>query len=108
MFNIGDKLTKENYTQGAVWCNENNAIINPNTWCIEAVLEPLPLTYEEIRQIRASLYAAEVDPITAHINRLRDENQTDDVIIKIDRLLIERKGKVEEIKTNNPYPQKEE
>ena len=27
MFNIGDKLTKENYTQGAIWCNENNAMI---------------------------------------------------------------------------------
>ena len=27
MFNIGDKLTKENYTQGAIWCNANNAHI---------------------------------------------------------------------------------
>ena len=28
MFNIGDKLYKSNYTQGAIWCNENNAMID--------------------------------------------------------------------------------
>ena len=27
MFNIGDILTEQNYTQGAIWCNENNAFI---------------------------------------------------------------------------------
>ena len=27
MFNIGDKLNKHNYTNGAIWCNENNARI---------------------------------------------------------------------------------
>lgn len=37
MFNIGDKLTKENYTQGAIWCNENNAIINSDNWQIEVI-----------------------------------------------------------------------
>lgn len=27
MFSIGNKLTKQNYTQGAIWCNANNAKI---------------------------------------------------------------------------------
>ena len=27
MFKIGQVLTKENYTQGAIWCNANNAHI---------------------------------------------------------------------------------
>lgn len=27
MFNIGDILTEQNYTQGAIWCNENNAFV---------------------------------------------------------------------------------
>ena len=27
MFEIGQILTKENYTQGAIWCNANNAHI---------------------------------------------------------------------------------
>ena len=28
MFKIGDILTKENYTDGAIWCNKNGAIID--------------------------------------------------------------------------------
>ena len=27
MFEIGQILTKDNYTQGAIWCNANNAHI---------------------------------------------------------------------------------
>ena len=27
MFEIGQKLTKQNYVQGAIWCNQNNAHI---------------------------------------------------------------------------------
>ena len=50
MFKIGDKLTKENYTQGAIWCRKNNATINEN-WVIVAVSEP---TQEEINQARIS------------------------------------------------------
>lgn len=39
MFKIGDKLTKENYTQGAIWCNDNGCLINPSTLIIEAYPE---------------------------------------------------------------------
>ena len=28
MFKIGQVLTKDNYTQGAIWCNANNAHID--------------------------------------------------------------------------------
>lgn len=45
MFNIGDKLDEANYTQGAIWCNENGCVINPETWVIEALPEP---TEEEL------------------------------------------------------------
>lgn len=51
MFNIGDKLTKENYTQGAIWCRKNNATINEinNEYVICAIPEP---TQEELNQAR--------------------------------------------------------
>ncbi len=42
--NIGTKLTKENYTAGAIWCNENHARINPETYVIETIPE---MTIEE-------------------------------------------------------------
>lgn len=104
MFNIGDKLTKENYTQGAIWCNTNNCVINPDTWVIEAIPEPLPLTKEEIQALRSEAYKAEVDPITCHIQRLGDEEQTAEIIAEIANLVAERKAKVEEIKARYPYP----
>ena len=50
MFKIGDKLTKENYTQGAIWCRKNNAMINDNL-VIVAIPEP---TQEELKQARIS------------------------------------------------------
>lgn len=63
MFKIGDKLTKENYTQGAIWCNKNNATINPVTWVIEAIPEP---TVEElqakVREVRNNYLVQYVDP----------------------------------------------
>lgn len=66
MFNIGDKLTKENYTKGAIWCNENNAVINPNTWIIE--YKPKP-SEEELKQIEINALKKQLD-------------DTDDKIIK--------------------------
>lgn len=45
MFEIGFQLDKANYTQGAIWCNENGCVINPETWVIEALPEP---TEEEL------------------------------------------------------------
>lgn len=107
MFNIGDKLTEENYTQGAIWCNANNAKIEiiDNEYVIVAIPEPLPPTKEEQQKARENAYKAKVDPITCHINRLKDEEQTPEVIAEIASLVKERKVKVEEIKARFPYPE---
>ena len=109
MFNIGDKLTKENYTQGAIWCNENNARVEviEGEYVIVAIPEPLPPTKEEQQQARQEAYKNEVDPITCHIQRLGDEEQTPEVIAEIAQLVEERKAKVEEIKARYPYPVEE-
>ena len=53
MFNIGDKLTKSNYTQGAIWCNANNAMIEvvDGEYVIAAIPEP---TAKETAEARIS------------------------------------------------------
>lgn len=102
---------QEEYSQVAEWCNngqeyhielyidENNiewyrTVKNP---------EPLPPTKEEQEQNRARAYQAEVDPITAHIQRLRDMEQTEEIIAEIEQLKLERDTKVEDIKSRYPY-----
>lgn len=67
---------------------------------------PAP-TDEEIRQLRAQAYLTEIDPITAHISRLRDEEQTPEIESEIQALIEERALKVEEIKERYPYPEGE-
>lgn len=57
-----------------------------------------------VEETRAGLYAAQVDPITAHINRLRDEELTPELAAEITKLVEERKLLVEEIKAQHPYP----
>lgn len=68
--------------------------------------KPAP-TKEEQRQAREAAYTAEVDPITSHIQRLRDEEQTEEIIAEIAELLQERASKVQEIKERYPYPVEE-
>ena len=59
---------------------------------------------EEIRELRAQAYLIEVDPITAHIQRLRDTDQiTPEIEAEITALIIERDTKVAEIKAQYPY-----
>lgn len=60
---------------------------------------------EEQKEKRAQAYLTEVDPITAHIQRLRDEAEPDEE--KINELLQERSLKVQEIKERYPYPVEE-
>ena len=71
-----------------------------------APAKPEP-TKEEQHKAREEAYRAEVDPITCHINRLKDEEQTPEVIAEIASLVEERKAKVEEIKQRYPYPVEE-
>lgn len=67
---------------------------------------PAP-TEEEQRQKREQAYTLEVDPITCHIDRLKDKEQTEEVIAEIEALKQERDEKVEEIKERYPYPVEE-
>ena len=66
--------------------------------------ELLTAKTKAVEETRASLYAAQVDPITAHINRLRDEEMTPEVMAEIAELVEERNVLVEAIKASNPYP----
>ena len=63
------------------------------------------LTKEEVEAARRVLYIQQVDPITSHINRLRDEEQTEEVIAEIEALKAERYAIVSRIKEENPYPE---
>lgn len=67
--------------------------------------EPEPKTKEQVQKIREDLYREKVDPITAHIQRLRDERQTEPIKKQIGELLVERENKVTQIRTENPYPE---
>ena len=72
------------------------------------ILEKIPApTKEEQRQAREEGYIAEVYPITCHINRLKDEEQTEEVVAEIASLVEERKAKVEDIKQRYKYPVEE-
>ena len=64
---------------------------------------PLP-TNEEQTEKRKQAYLSEVDPITAHISRLKDMEQTPKIVAEIEALRIERDEKIAEIKARFPYP----
>ena len=74
------------------------------SWYVEgyAPEKPAP-TYEEQKEARAAAYQQEVDPITSHISRLRDEEEPDEE--KIAELKQERDAKVIEIQERYPYPE---
>lgn len=63
--------------------------------------DPYVPTDEEQKENRARAYQAEVDPITAHIQRLRDQDPIPEG--EIAELIAERDAKVEEIKERFPY-----
>lgn len=73
----------------------------------EFTLHNIDKDNEYAKKARASAYALEVDPITSHIQRLRDEEQTEEVIAEIESLIEERALKVEEIKQRYSYPEGE-
>ena len=71
-----------------------------------APVKPEP-TKEEQQKARQEAYRIDVDPITCHIQRLGDEEQTPEVVAEIASLVEERKAKVAEIKQRYPYPAEE-
>lgn len=130
---IGQIFEEEYPAEAAEWVNNNNAMIveiEPVTKNIEyESFNEETQTYEkhtvektfrrfEIQKIpeppapskeyqstqRELAYKDEVDGITAHIQRLRDKEQTEEVVAQITELIAERDAKVEEIKVRFPYP----
>lgn len=96
---------QDEYSKVADWCNKNGYTIEDDGTYYKVVKlpEPTPPTDEEIRQMREKAYEADVDPITAHIQRLRDMEQTEEVKAEIAELIAERDIKVQEIKERYPY-----
>ena len=54
-------------------------------------------------QMREKAYIAETDPIQTHIDRLKDKEQTPEIIAEIEALRIERDEKIAAIKERYPY-----
>ena len=107
---VNKPYTNKEYADLAVYCNQNNCHIEDKGNYLESV-ENLPYipTDEEQKENRARAYQAEVDPITSHIQRLRDSvPMTEEIEQKITELLIERDVKVEEIKERYPYSGEDE
>lgn len=91
----------------ACWCNANNAyidVIGDYRYEIKAIPPAPAPTKEEQSKKRELAYKEEVDPITCHINRLKDKEQTEEIVAEIEALIAERDEKVEEIKERYPYP----
>lgn len=54
-------------------------------------------------KMREAAYVAETDPIQTHIDRLKDKEQTPEIIAEIEALRIERDEKIAAIKERYPY-----
>lgn len=63
---------------------------------------PAP-TEEEQSKKREQAYIAETDPIQTHIDRLKDGEQTPEIVAEIEALRIERDEKIAAIKERYPY-----
>ena len=102
------QIFEGSYPPGAAfWCNANNAyidVIGEKRYEIKEVPPAPAPTQEEQSKKRERAYKDEIDGITAHIQRLRDKEQTEEIIAKIAELIVERDAKVEEIKQRYPYP----
>ena len=91
----------------AVWCNANNAfidVIGDHRYEIKAIPPAPAPTKEEQSKKREAAYIAETDPIQTHIDRLKDGEQTPEIIAEIEQLRIERDEKIAAIKERYPYP----
>lgn len=109
-FYIGQEFEDTYPEMANLWCQANNAhLIQIGSKYIIVSNESMPLpTKEDIKLFRANAYLLEVDPITSHISRLRDEEQTEEIEQEIADLISERSIKVAEIKARFPYPEEEE
>ena len=92
MFNIGEKLTNENYTDGAIWCNENNAQINSETLVIEAIPEP---SETEVAQIEIKKLKKELGESDYIDNKFLEAIVTNDTAL-LEELKVKYKEKLEQ------------
>lgn len=101
---IGVGCTDEYYREIGMTLMNVEQAYNGN-WYVKgyAPVEPEP-THDDIEMSRRFAYESEVDCITAHIQRLRDEEQTPEIEAEIAELVAERAEKVAEIKERYPYP----
>lgn len=93
--------------EAANWCNQNNAYIeeiSERRYEIKEVPPAPAPTKEEIRKMREAAYIAETDRIQTHIDRLKDGEQTPEIVAEIEALRIERDEKIAAIKARYPYP----
>ena len=98
--------TNKEYADLASYCNHSDSHIEDRGDYLESVKnEPHIPTDEEQRQKREAAYTTEVDPITAHIQRLRDQDPIPEG--EIEELITERDAKVQEIKERYPYAEEE-
>ena len=100
---ITKKCTSQEYAQFAHECNVQGLTIMENGTFYEGVKPVVePLTVEQIRVIREELYKIHVDPLTAHINRLRDmEPDSKELTV----VIAKRTELVAKIRAENPYPE---
>jgi len=106
---INKPYTNKEYADLAVYCNQNNCHIEDKGDYLESVEnQPFVPTKGDIEKMREQAYTKEVDPITCHINRLKDEEQTEEIIAEIEELKELRNHYVQEIKERFPYPDEEE
>lgn len=102
---VNKPYTDVQYAELAIYCNENDCHIEDKGDYLESVPNEHPApTEEEQRKNRELAYTHEVDPITCHIQRLSDEEQTPEIEQEIAELKKERSEKVQEIKERYPYP----
>ena len=103
---INKPYTNTEYASLASYCNQNDCHIEDKGKYLESVQNEHPTpTYDEVKEIRARLYQQQVDPITSHIQRLRDITPLPEE--EIAELITERDELFEKIRNENPYPEEE-
>jgi len=102
---VNKPYTNKEYADLASYCNQNDCHIEDKGDYLESVPNEHPApTHDEISEMRAEAYRIEADPITSQISRLRDEEQTPEIIEEINELLQKRDDVVKDIKERYPYP----
>jgi len=109
-----NKIIAVSDTDTEFFCMVKDAVVEDTEHCASDYTEynkqfllkteiPAP-TKEEQSEQRAFAYKQEIDPITAHIQRLRDDDPESEEIAE---LIAERDAKVAEIKARYPYPEEQ-